>query len=254
LAIRWILYGSEGAGVATTRGDIDIVVTEYGIAELRRKSIYQRVIELAQIAHPKFRQSLIEEAKKRRYIFGDQLPPTTEDLMFLDVYKRTVTFSSGQSIEFRPLFPSDEFETRHFFYSLQEKTVYDRYFYKRRVFSREMLQKQWASVDYRRNMSIIGFRQVGRSKQIVAIGSYSEYDKNRAEVAFLVKEELHGLGIGSYLLQVLETIARENGYTGFVATALAENKKMIGMFRKHYPDLTTKSSGGGEIDIDMVFK
>ncbi|MBW1635481.1 MAG: GNAT family N-acetyltransferase [Deltaproteobacteria bacterium] len=251
---RIVAHLSEGAGVATTRGDIDIVVTEYGIAELRRKSIYQRVIELAQIAHPKFRQSLIEEAKKRRYIFGDQLPPTTEDLMFLDDYKNTVTFSSGKTIEFRPLLPSDEFEARHFFYSLQEKTVYDRYFYKRRVFSREMLQKQWSSVDYRRNMSIIGFRQVGRSKQIVAIGSYSEYDKERAEVAFLVKEELHGLGIGSNLLQTLETIARENGYKGFVATTLAENKKMIGMFRKRYPNLTTKSSGGGEIDIDMIFE
>ena len=68
---RIVTHLSEGAGVATTRGDIDIVVTEYGIAELRRKSIYQRVIELAQIAHPKFRQSLIEEAKKTAlYLWG----------------------------------------------------------------------------------------------------------------------------------------------------------------------------------------
>jgi len=251
---RIVPHLSEGAGVATTRGDIDIIVTEYGIAELRRKSIYQRVIELAQIAHPKFRQSLIEEAKERHYIFGDQLPPTTEDLMFLDVYKHTNTFATDKTIEFRPLLPSDEFEARHFFYSLQEDTVYDRYFYKRKVFSREMLQKQWASVDYRRNMSIIGFRQVGRSKQIVAIGSYAEYDKDKAEIAFLVKEDLHGLGIGSYLLMVLETIARENGYKGFVATVLAENKKMIRVFQKRFPDLTTKSTGSGEIEIEMMFE
>ncbi|MBF0496287.1 MAG: acetyl-CoA hydrolase/transferase family protein, partial [Deltaproteobacteria bacterium] len=39
---------SEGAGVATTRGDVNFVVTEYGIAELKGKSIYQRVMELAQ--------------------------------------------------------------------------------------------------------------------------------------------------------------------------------------------------------------
>jgi acyl-CoA hydrolase len=48
---------SEGAGVATTRGDVNFVVTEYGIAELKGKSIYQRVMELAQIAHPKFREN-----------------------------------------------------------------------------------------------------------------------------------------------------------------------------------------------------
>ncbi|MCW8800498.1 MAG: acetyl-CoA hydrolase, partial [Desulfobacter sp.] len=47
---RIVTHLSEGAGVATTRGDIDIVVTEYGIAEIRRKSIFQRVMELAQIA------------------------------------------------------------------------------------------------------------------------------------------------------------------------------------------------------------
>lgn len=251
---RIVPHLSEGAGVATTRGDIDIVVTEYGIAELGGKSISQRVIELAQIAHPKFRQSLIEEAKKRHYIFGDQLPPTTDDLMFLDNYKHANTFGQGKTIEFRPLLPSDVFEARHFFYSLQEDTVYDRYFYNRKVFSREMLQKQWASVDYRRNMSIIGFRQVGRSKRIVAIGSYSEYEKDKAEVAFLVKEDFHGLGIGSYLLKVLETIARENGYKGFVATSLVENKKMIAVFRKRFPNLTTKSTGSGEIDIEMIFE
>jgi acyl-CoA hydrolase len=54
---------SEGAGVATTRGDVNFVVTEYGIAELQGRSIYQRVMELAQIAHPKFREELIDVAK-----------------------------------------------------------------------------------------------------------------------------------------------------------------------------------------------
>ena len=48
---RIVPHLSEGAGVATTRGDVNFVVTEYGIAELSGKSIYQRVMELAQIAH-----------------------------------------------------------------------------------------------------------------------------------------------------------------------------------------------------------
>ena len=162
---RIVPHLSEGAGVAATRGDIDIIVTEYGIAELRRKSIYQRVMELAQIAHPKFREDLIEEAKKRRYIFADQLPPSNQDLLFLEDYKSSMKLSTGKHIEFRPLLPSDELESRHFFYSLQEDSIYFRFFNKRRVFSREMLQKQWAEVDYRRNMTIIGYWQVGRRKR-----------------------------------------------------------------------------------------
>jgi acyl-CoA hydrolase len=49
---RIVPHLSEGAGVATTRGDVNFVVTEYGIAELQGKSIYQRVVELAQIGAP----------------------------------------------------------------------------------------------------------------------------------------------------------------------------------------------------------
>ncbi|NTW37285.1 MAG: acetyl-CoA hydrolase/transferase family protein, partial [Syntrophobacteraceae bacterium] len=44
---RIVPHLSEGAGVATTRGDVHFVVTEYGVAELQGKSIYQRVMELA---------------------------------------------------------------------------------------------------------------------------------------------------------------------------------------------------------------
>ncbi len=251
---RIVPHLSEGAGVATTRGDIDLIVTEYGIAEMKRKSIYQRVMELTRIAHPKFRKYLIEEAKKRRYIFPDQLPPSTQDLMFLENYKYTMKLPTGREIGFRPLLPSDEFESRNFFYSLQEDTIYYRFFNKRKVFSREMIQSQWADVDYRRNMTIIGLIQQGKTKHISAIGSYAEAGEDAAEIAFLVKEELQGMGIGSRLLEILEGIAKENGYTKFVATVLAENKKMIQVFRKRYPDAKLVRSGGGDIEIEMDFK
>jgi acyl-CoA hydrolase/GNAT superfamily N-acetyltransferase len=249
---RIVPHLSEGAGVATTRGDIDIIVTEYGIAEMGRKSIFQRVMELAQIAHPKFRKELIRQAKKRHYIFPDQLPPTSQDLLFLDSYNYSMKLSNGKEIEFRPLLPSDEFESRHFFYSLQEDSIYYRFFNKRKVFSRKMLQQQWADVDYRRNMTLIGLMQLGKRKQIVAIGSYADVGSDAAEVAFLVKEELHGHGIGSFLLESLETIAKENNYTQFTATVLAENRKMLNVFQKRYP--TAKFSRiSSEVEVEMPF-
>ncbi len=250
---RIVPHLSEGAGVATTRGDIDIIVTEYGIAEMRRKSIYQRVMELARIAHPKFRAELIEEAKKRHYIFPDQLPPTTQDLLFLDQYHYAFTLANGKNVDFRPLLPSDEFESRHFYYSLQEDSIYYRFFNKRKVFSRDMLQQQWAEVDYRRNMTIIGLMQLGKRKQIVAIGSYAELDNDTAEVAFLVKERLHGMGIGSYLLKILESIAKENHYRQFSATVLSENQKMLNVFQKRYPSAKFLRSGSGEVEVQMLF-
>ncbi len=253
---RIVPHLSEGAGVATTRADVDIVVTEYGIAELYGKSIYQRVIELAQIAHPKFREELIKEAKKRHYIFSDQLPPRKEDLIFLEKYKYHLTLPNGRNVEFRPLLPSDEFASRNFFYSLKESTVYYRFFQKKKVFSREMLQREWARVDYRKNMTIVGLLQKGRRKEIVAIGSYAQSDVSQeiAEVAFVVRDDLQNMGIGSYLLMILENIARENGYKGFMATVLIDNTKMIHVFKKRYPHARLKRGFGGEIEIFMDFQ
>ncbi|HAO22732.1 MAG: acetyl-CoA hydrolase [Desulfobacteraceae bacterium IS3] len=243
---------SEGAGVATTRGDVNFIVTEYGIAELQGKSIYQRVMELAQIAHPKFREELIESAKRLHYIFSDQLPPSHDDLIFLESYKTAMELKNGKTIEVRPLFPSDEFAYRNFFYSLQEKTIYYRFFYKMKVFSHEVVQKQWASVDYRKNMSLIGLMQKKGHKEIVAIGSYAEEGEGRAEVAFVVREDFHGLGVASYFLEALENIAKQNDYTGFTATVLNENRAMVRVFKKRYPNAKVISNGS-DITIYMNF-
>jgi acyl-CoA hydrolase/RimJ/RimL family protein N-acetyltransferase len=250
---RIVPHLSEGAGVATTRGDVNFVITEYGIAELQGKGIYQRVMELAQIAHPKFRASLIEVAKKRHYIFADQVPPAQEDLLFIEGYKTNFELENGKSIEFRPLLPSDEFAYRNFFYSLQEKTIYSRFFYRMKLFSHEVAQKQWASVDYRKNISIIGLLQRKGHKEIVAIGSYASADKDMAEVAFVVREDMQGEGIATCLLGILESIARENDYKGFEATVLRENKSMIHVFKKKYPNAKMSNTGGGEVMLKMKF-
>ncbi len=249
---RIVSHLSEGAGVATTRGDVNFVVTEYGIAELKGKGIYQRVMELAQVAHPKFREELIEIAKKRHYIFADQLPPSQDDLLFLEGYKSTLNIRNGKIIEFRPLLPSDEFSYRNFFYSLKEETIYRRFFYKMRIFSHEVVQKQWASVDYRKNMSLIGFTQKGGSREVMAIGSYAEEEQDYAEVAFVVREDFQGMGISSYLLIELEKIAKENLFKGFSATVLRENSPMIHVFQKRYPNAKIISNGG-DLSIKMDF-
>jgi 4-hydroxybutyrate CoA-transferase len=55
----------EGAAVTTSRTDVDYVVTEYGIAHLKGKTLKQRAKALIDIAHPKFRDELTEEYEKR---------------------------------------------------------------------------------------------------------------------------------------------------------------------------------------------
>lgn len=55
---------NERACVTTSRFDVYYVVTEYGIANLRGKTVRQRVKELIHISHPNFRNSLEEDFNK----------------------------------------------------------------------------------------------------------------------------------------------------------------------------------------------
>ncbi len=53
-----------GAAVSLSRNDVDFVVTEFGIAELRGTSVRERVKRLINIAHPDFREQLKYEARE----------------------------------------------------------------------------------------------------------------------------------------------------------------------------------------------
>lgn len=55
---------TQGAGVSLQRNDVDYIVTEYGVAQLRGRTIKERVNNLIGIAHPDFREHLRKEAEK----------------------------------------------------------------------------------------------------------------------------------------------------------------------------------------------
>ena len=55
---------SPGTHVSTSKNDINYVVTEFGVAQLRGKSVKQRAAELISIAHPDFRAELTDQAKR----------------------------------------------------------------------------------------------------------------------------------------------------------------------------------------------
>ncbi|MCH3964796.1 MAG: 4-hydroxybutyrate CoA-transferase [Clostridium sp.] len=54
-----------GAAVTTSRNEVDYIITEYGIAHLRGKTLKDRARALINIAYPDFRESLEEEFEKR---------------------------------------------------------------------------------------------------------------------------------------------------------------------------------------------
>lgn len=53
-----------GAAVSLSRNDIDYLVTEYGVVNLKGRTVRERVELIISIAHPKFREQLMQDAKE----------------------------------------------------------------------------------------------------------------------------------------------------------------------------------------------
>ncbi|MFC4665341.1 acetyl-CoA hydrolase/transferase family protein [Falsiporphyromonas endometrii] len=62
---RIVPFLQPGSAVTTSRCDVDYVITEYGIAHLRAKTLRERAKALIAIAHPDFRNDLLNEFAKR---------------------------------------------------------------------------------------------------------------------------------------------------------------------------------------------
>ena len=60
-----VAYLDKGSAVTTSRNDVDYIITEYGIAALKGKTLRQRAAALIAIAHPDFRAELTKEFETR---------------------------------------------------------------------------------------------------------------------------------------------------------------------------------------------
>ena len=239
---------SQGAGVVTTRGNAHYVVTEYGVAFLHGKSLRERAVSLIQVAHPKFREQLLAEAKKMNYLYEDQIIPET---IYPVEMEHTEKFGDLE-LFFRPVKPSDERLFQEYLYKLSERSVYLRFFQVRRDFPHELAQEMVAA-DYDRHMGIVGTLGTSDTAPIIAAGHWMmDYNENMAEIAFSVMDEHQRKGIGTHLLHFLMRIGKERGIHGFRANVIAGNMAMMRVFQRSGCVLHTEYEGG-EISLSFRF-
>lgn len=227
---RIVPFLREGAGVTLMRGDIHYVVTEYGIAYLLGKNIRERAMALIAIAHPDFRPWLIEEAKKARLIYPDQafIPGKKGEYPeHLETYRTT---AKGLSLHLRPVKLDDEPLLKEFFYSLSDRSLYQRFMSFRQDMPHERLQ-EFVVIDYSKEMLILACLGEGEREKVVGIGQYFIHPQGRtAEVALATRDAYQGRGIGREILNYLTFLAKRDGLTGFTAEVMVDNLPMLHLF------------------------
>lgn len=221
---------TPGAGVVTTRGEAHYIVTEYGVAYLHGKSVRERAMALISIAHPKFREQLFREAIEAKYLSQEMADLDGRVLLASQEMHTSTLLDDGTQVSFRPVHPTDEPRMRDLLYALSQETLYYRFMTSGGRFAHREIHN-FVYIDHRKDAAIVGTVPEAHGEDIIAVGRYYlDQKSNRAEVAFVIRDEWQNRGIGTSLFKHLVDIAKRNGIAGFTAEVLRDNRRMQAIF------------------------
>ena len=247
---------SEGAGIVTSRGDVHYVVTEYGVANLYGRTVRERTLALISIAHPSFRQELLDAAKARHYVMPSQLPMPATGRPYPVETGTEGALKDGRRVLFRPLRPDDERALRDFFHSHSDETVYLRYGTPLKRLAPKQVQ-HFVTLDYDQRMALGAFVAPSDARgsdldRLIGIARYDlDPSTNLAECAFVIHDDFQGQGLGTQLLLKLMRYARSRQIDGFTAQVLARNVRMMRVFAKSCSPMTSRLVDG---NYELAFR
>lgn len=216
--------------VVVPRGDVHYVATEYGVVNLFGKSLQERAMAMISIAHPDFRDELLEAAKEAKLIerqrsLGEAAraiyPVSLEEKLVID----------GQQIIIRPAKLVDERRIQEHYYSMDKGDIVRRFFHEKTNFGRSEVEHK-SQVDYVKDLTLIAVVGESGFDRVVGVGEYLLLiDQNMAEVAFSVSKDFQGKRLGKLFLHKLAHAARANGIGGLIAYTSPSNLAMIRLFK-----------------------
>ncbi|MFX1279052.1 MAG: GNAT family N-acetyltransferase [Promethearchaeota archaeon] len=245
---RIVPYLQPGSGVVITRGDVHYVVSEWGIAYLYGKSIRERVLQMINIAHPDFREELLEQAKKWNYVYSDQKLPISIDgriSIYPQKYEFMVPLKNDRVVKIRPVKPTDERMIQELHYSLDDKDRYLRFFTPMKDFRHKKIAPM-VNIDYSTDMILVVVDNENGEEKIVAMGGFFKTAKpSLAELLFVVHKDWRSLGLTRILLRFLVQIARELNYKSLGGSILLGNKAMLHIINTSGYEITFRKIEGG---------
>jgi RimJ/RimL family protein N-acetyltransferase len=209
---------------------VSMIVTEYGITSVRGRTVRERAQGLIDIAHPDDRPKLVEEARKKRILYPDQIYIKESANLYPSEIKAKHKFNNGLEVSFRAIKPSDEENMRRLFYRFSNEAVYYRYFSLRKTWPHAKMQ-EYVNIDYKKSLSIVAEIENGT---LIAEARFVSLDvqETHPEIAIVVDEKYQKLGVATYLLTMLMRQAKKRNLKGFKLYVLSDNKKMLKLIEK----------------------
>jgi RimJ/RimL family protein N-acetyltransferase len=171
-----------------------------------------------------------------------------DDLPYPRDLEREVSLRDGTPVRLRPIRAEDAPRLIALYARLSEHTAYQRFF---TVMKR--LPPDWArmlaTVDYRRRLALVAERGPVDDPELIGVARYEPTDEpDMAEVAFVVLDGWQGRGLGMALLHHLLEAAVARGIQRFCAYVLADNGRMLDLFRR-FTDVQASSIESGVVTV-----
>lgn len=221
---------SSGGGVVTSRGDVEYVVTEYGIAYLHGKTIRERALALIQIAHPDFREELLDSIKERKYVYVDQKVSSEDPQLVYDIPQSHTI--KDKKVYFRVIQPSDEKLVQDFMYQQTPETLFHSYLSYDKTFHHEEIQS-YLNTDFENDIVIGVFDGLNFYSKMIGVAKYLRKSEDSVDINFILSPDCRGLGLGSFLTEVLIGIAKKNNIKRLVASTDYSNIPMLRILEKY---------------------
>jgi GNAT superfamily N-acetyltransferase len=153
----------------------------------------------------------------------------------------------GERIGVRPIRLADGEQLAGLHARLSPDSIYRRYFgFKSMLSPAEILRFTGISEVWR--FALVGVRSTG---DLAGVARYEgQAGRTDAEIALIVDDALHHLGLGSRLLQRLVDVAVVSGMTSLTAVVLPSNMPMLHLLQSlHLPSTSTWDSGSIEVRL-----
>jgi acyl-CoA hydrolase/GNAT superfamily N-acetyltransferase len=237
--------------VAIPRADVHWVITEYGTAYLFGRSLAERTVALIEIAHPDFREELLDAAIERGLVGRRQQLRSRTAYPIAELHD--VRLRDGRDVRLRPTRTSDARAMQDLFYRLSDEDKETRFLHKLSSLT-DTAAQYLCSVTYEEEMAFAAVVGPSAHERIVAASCYYLNPATRlAEVAYMVDPEWQGVGLGKILHAGMVRYGREHGARGLTAEVLFGNTRMMRVFEGGAHSLSVRTEGGVE-ELTMIFE
>jgi RimJ/RimL family protein N-acetyltransferase len=168
-------------------------------------------------------------------------------------YDAIEVLKDGTTVKVRAVHADDKRRFAEAFRNLETESIYTRFFHHKKGLSDADL-KHATEVDFENEVALVVTIGTQDHEVIIGGGRYVTLDSapkpRTAEVAFMVEEDFHRLGMARLLLRHLAIIARAKGLVQFEAEVLPGNTGMLNVFARSGLPMV-RAHGGGSVHVTL---